>query len=120
MPVTVLIVEDDFFIADDYAMAVEARGWQVLGPAPTAEEALALLQFDRPTVAVLDLRLRTGTSTAVAVALRVRRIPFIVSSGHEDIAALGGPLFKGISNVGKPAPAEVLIAALESVMGLSD
>lgn len=55
-----------------------------------------------------------------SVALRVRRIPFIVSSGHEDIAALGGPLFKGISNVGKPAAAEVLIAALESVMGLLD
>lgn len=120
MSVTVLIVEDDFFIADDYAVALVSHGWRVLGPAATAEEALALLQFERPTVAVLDLRLRTGTSTAVAIALLVRRIPFIVSSGYEDLAALGGPLFKGILNVGKPATVEVLIAALESVLGPSN
>ncbi|MBQ0818915.1 hypothetical protein KBI52_01310, partial [Microvirga sp. HBU67558] len=51
----VLIVEDEYFIADDVAQVLERAGAAVVGPAPTREAALALLTSERVDIAVLDI-----------------------------------------------------------------
>lgn len=112
----VLIVEDDFLIAEDYRMTVEEFGWQVLGPAASVDQALDLLQDSEPSVAILDLMLWRSLSTAVAIALLDRRIPFIVASACSNIVALGGEVFEGIVNVGKPVEPRDLVQALNTAV----
>lgn len=110
------IVEDDFLIAEDYRMTVEEFGWQVLGPAASVDQALDLLQDSEPSVAILDLMLWRSLSTAVAIALLDRRIPFIVASACSNIVALGGEVFEGIVNVGKPVEPRDLVQALNTAV----
>lgn len=55
---SILIVEDDFLIAEDYWMILEVVGWQVIGPAATVDHALDLLREAPPPAAILDLFLQ--------------------------------------------------------------
>ena len=112
MPLTVLVVEDDFLIAEDLRMSLDGLGWGVIGPAPSVAAAMLYLEQMRPSVAVLDMRLRSEMVTPVALALRDRQIPFVMSSSYVDLEALGGEAFIGILNVGKPCSHRRLHQAL--------
>ncbi|MBS7707857.1 response regulator [Chelatococcus asaccharovorans] len=61
MQKSVLIVEDDFFIAGDLQLMLEAEGWLVIGPAASVKAALRLLQEELPAVALLDVNLETNS-----------------------------------------------------------
>jgi len=41
---TVLVVEDEFLIAMDLKLMLEERGWRVIGPVATVQDALRLLE----------------------------------------------------------------------------
>ncbi len=56
-PPRVLVVEDDFLIAMQTEIALTAAGFEVVGPAATAEEAVALAGEAQPALAVMDIRL---------------------------------------------------------------
>lgn len=116
MQITVLVVDDDFLIAEDHKSTIEAYGWLVLGPAPTERAGLRLLQETKPEVALLDLMLRRGTSAPVAEALVSMGIPFVLATSCENPVATGGDVFRGIVNIGKPTMPEELIAALEKAV----
>lgn len=81
----VLVVEDEYFIADDMAKALAQIGAEVVGPVPTRDQALALLSqegaFD---AAVLDINLRGEVVYPVADALRARGIPFVFATGYDE------------------------------------
>jgi len=85
----VLVVEDDYFIAEDLAAAVAARGDTVLGPVPDTADALALI--DRPgqpiDAALLDVQLRDEHSGGVADALTQRGIAFAFVTGNRSAVA---------------------------------
>lgn len=98
---SVLIVEDDYFIAGDHRAVFEDIGWRVIGPAPSVREALNLLSADTPTMAVLDMQLGPEMVTPVAVELQTRKIPFVVASGLSDLVAAGGEVFREVPNLGK-------------------
>lgn len=83
----VLVVEDEFYIADELAVAVSARGLDVVGPVATVREAYAIIMSERIDAAVLDVNLRGEPITPVADALASRRIPFFLATGY-DIEAL--------------------------------
>jgi DNA-binding response OmpR family regulator len=53
----VLIVEDEYFLADDMAHALQQFGAQVVGPVPSTAKALALLADKTVDAAVLDINL---------------------------------------------------------------
>ena len=113
MPKTVLIVEDEFLIALNLTLLLERRGWHVLGPAATVDEALRLLDDERPAVALLDVTPKDGTVTLVAEALRARNVPFIVASAYRRPELAGGDVLAGAPNVGKPTEERRLLAVLE-------
>jgi CheY-like chemotaxis protein len=56
-PARILIVEDDYLIAMQTEAALTAAGFNVVGTATTAEEAVALAGDERPFLAVMDIRL---------------------------------------------------------------
>ncbi len=119
MQITVLVVEDDFLIAEDYVTAIEAQGWRVLGPAATGNDGLDLLQSEDPDVALLDLMLKRSLSTLVAEALVSKGVPFILASACEDPVAIGGEIFRSVVCVGKPASPSEVISALSYAIAKS-
>jgi CheY-like chemotaxis protein len=80
----VLIVEDDYFIANELAHCYAAQGVNVAGPAPDATTALRLLEED-PNIdlAIVDIMLRDGLAYDLADELRRRACPFVFATGME-------------------------------------
>ncbi len=85
---TVLLVEDEIFVAMDIQMTLEDEGWTVAGPFPSTSEALSYLEENVPTCAILDVRLTDGDVFPVADRLRETNVPFVFHSGHADGRAL--------------------------------
>ncbi len=85
---TVLLVEDEVFVAMDIQMTLEDEGWTVAGPFPSTEEALDYLASNTPSCAILDVRLTDGDVFPVADRLREANVPFVFHSGHADGKAL--------------------------------
>lgn len=79
----VMIVEDEYFIADDLAAALKSAGAEVIGPASSDDEALALLDASTPDFAVLDINLRGDVSFRVADELSARKLPFVFATGYD-------------------------------------
>lgn len=80
---TVLLVEDEFFQAEDLAQALAAEGATVVGPCRNPEEAARHLN-DGPSVdlAVIDINLGSGPSFEVADLLTRRGVPFAFATGY--------------------------------------
>jgi DNA-binding NarL/FixJ family response regulator len=82
----VLVVEDDFLIAMQSESALRDAGFEVVGPATTAEEAIALALAERPALAVMDIRLaskRDGIEAAGELFHELG-IRCIFATAHDD------------------------------------
>ena len=80
----ILLVEDDFLIAEDFAASFKAAGAEVVGPVATVRDALALIaRADRLDGAVLDINLQGQMADAVADALRARGVPVAFATGYD-------------------------------------
>ncbi len=83
----VLLVEDDYFIADEMRRTILRSGAEVLGPVASVDKALALIaESSEIDAAVLDVNLRDVMVFPVADALTSRGVPFIFATGYEDTA----------------------------------
>lgn len=81
---SVLVVEDDFLIADDLRRSLEASGATVWGPVADVAGALDLLdRTPSPDLAVLDVNLGEAMAYPVADRLRVLDIPFVLATGYD-------------------------------------
>jgi DNA-binding response OmpR family regulator len=81
--VSVLIVEDDFYLADDASVALRGAGADVLGPYSEGAEAVAAAEQGRPSCALLDVNLGHGPDFAPARALAARGVPVIFLTGYD-------------------------------------
>lgn len=88
---TVLVVEDEPVHAMDMEESLSELGWNVLGPAPTAERAFGLIEDTTPDIAILDYNIRGGTSEEIALALLDRTVPVVFLSG-DNLTSNEGPL----------------------------
>lgn len=109
----VLLVEDEYYIADDICRALESCGADVVGPVPSLEKALPLAAGERLTCAVLDINLRGESGFEVARTLRRRRVPFIYSTGY--ITSVVPKDLEGGAHLEKPFHIERLLHAVEEV-----
>ena len=83
----ILVVEDDYLIAEDVREELQKAGAIVAGPVPSVSEALRLLEGE-PSLdaAVLDVNLRDGErSVPIAEALEARAIPFLFATGYNSV-----------------------------------
>lgn len=111
----ILVVEDEFYLANDLADALRAQGAEVIGPAPTAEMAEQLIAHDRPDCAILDLNLRGSRSVALAEALDRQGIRYLVLSGY-DASAIP-PSCAGAPYLEKPATSDAVTEAVSKLIG---
>lgn len=112
---SVLIVEDELFIAMDLAEAVLARGGTVLGPAPSVSHALVILQTETPDAAVLDAMLPDDDVSPISLILSEGRVPFVVYTGTTSPADVGEGL-RPPTVLQKPMPSDTVIDFLEAEM----
>jgi len=106
----ILVVEDDYYLADDTERALRAAGAQVAGPYARVAESLSRLAEGRVDCGVLDVNLGEGPSFATARALKQRRVPFVFLTGYGREILPDG--FDNVELLEKPVDPQVLINAV--------
>ena len=83
----VLVVENEWLIADDLRRSLASEGARVLGPVASVDQALALIDKTvKIDAAVLDIHLNGGSDVyAVAERLRELDIPFMFATGYDQL-----------------------------------
>lgn len=109
----ILIVEDEYFVADDLAQQLEAAGAEILGPAPTLERAVELLEAEQPDAAVLDINLRGERVYPLADDLKRRGVPFVFATGYD--ARVIPDAYAAVPRCEKPVSREAVVSALQNL-----
>lgn len=82
----VLVAEDDYFIANDIARALEQAGAVVVGPTPSLPQAFGtLVDPSSVEIAVLDIRLGRDLVFPFADMLSRNGVPLIFFSAYDDL-----------------------------------
>lgn len=111
----ILIVEDEYFLAEELEGDLTRAGAVTLESVPSVPQALALLDADPAIDAVvLDVNLGGEMSYPVADALMARGIPFVFATGYGD-GELDGR-FPQIVRCEKPLQFRELERALTSLL----
>jgi DNA-binding NarL/FixJ family response regulator len=117
---TCVVADDHPPVLESVSRFLEAHGHRIVGRAGTGAEAVALVESQRPVVAVLDLRLPDVPGAAVIrrVARTTPQTCCVVYSGFGDAALLNEVLDAGARGyVLKDAPLDALVRALQTVAG---
>lgn len=111
----ILIVEDEYLLANDLHDVIREAGAEVLGPVPSVAAALALIAAEAVIdAAVLDVNLRGEMVFAVADALVARGVPFTFATGYDHWAL--PDRFADAPRVEKPLKGRQIRAALEPLL----
>ncbi len=107
----ILVVEDEYMMADDLQYDLEEVGAQVIGPAPSVADALRLLATEEAIDgAILDVNLRGEKAYPVADVLRERGIPFVLATRYEQWAL--SDAYKDLPRCDKPVDLRQLAQTL--------
>lgn len=117
---TCVVADDHPPVLESISRYLEAQGFRVVGRAQNGDEAVALVESQRPELAVLDIRMPTLPGAAVIrrVARTTPQTSCVVYSGYGDAAILNETLDAGARGyVLKEAPLDALVRALQTVSG---
>lgn len=82
----ILIVEDEYLLADDLSETLTDAGAEIVGPVATVAEANELADAQGFDCAVLDMNLEGQFAFALAQRLKNEGVPFVVATGYgEDV-----------------------------------
>ena len=111
----ILIVEDDFLIADATRRVLEAAGHQIVGEAPTAARAHAAAAAGPFDLAIVDMKLADGGDGLVlgAELARAYGCRILIATAYADwvVERSGSPDF-ACEVVHKPYAPDALLAAV--------
>jgi DNA-binding response OmpR family regulator len=110
----VLVVEDEFLIAMAIEQCLQDQGCEVVGPAPSVEAALDLIDRERPHAALLDVNLDGRLSTPVAERLSALGTPYLLVTGYADLAQ-ADPVLRHAERMAKPFMPAQLIQRMEQL-----
>jgi CheY-like chemotaxis protein len=108
----ILLVEDDYFVAQVIIDQLEEAGAQVVGPIGSLDEALAFIKDNGISIdgAVLDVSLHGKKSYPIADALAANGVYVVFSTGYGADAVDGD--YRRYPRCEKPFTQDELIAAL--------
>jgi DNA-binding NtrC family response regulator len=112
--VRVLVVEDEFLIADDLARALRKCGADPIGPVGTADEARKLIKKEPPDAAILDLNLHGEVATDLIEQLSSEKVPCLILSGYSVESFPGN--FRETPSLEKPVAYERVTDELAKVL----
>lgn len=114
--IRVLVVDDEPLVAFDVADQCEHAGYQVIGPALTLKQGLALAESKAPALALLDINLHDEMVWPLARALKDRAVPIVFVSAnckHPEIA----DEFPDAACLDKPVDGALLMEVLKPLIG---
>ena len=110
----VLVVEDEYILADDLRQILDQNGFEALGPLPSMAEALGIINNDeRIDCAIMDINLRGEVAFPLSSALMKRKIPFLFTTGYGSAQIPSE--FNSIARLEKPFMASELISEIETI-----
>ncbi len=112
---TVLVIEDEFYLAMDVKEGIEEAGGRVRGPWPDAAAGIRELRRGLPDCAVVDINLGEGPSFGIAEELKRRNVPFLFLTGYD--APSIPPGFADIERIEKPAGPDRIVEAVARLAG---
>ena len=113
----ILIVEDDFIIAQLLQELVQQLGFEVIGPTANIEDAVNIAAHRKFDIALLDINLRVGTAKPIADQLNAAGIPFLFISGYGVANLPDG--HTDATLIRKPIDIELLDQAIRTKLGRS-
>jgi DNA-binding NarL/FixJ family response regulator len=115
----VLIVEDDFLVAGEVEYVLEEAGFDVIGPAATAEDAIRLAADTKPDLVIMDVRL-AGPSDGIEAATQIYHelgIRSLFASAHSDGHTVArGKAANPLGWVAKPYSPASLLAEINELL----
>jgi two-component system response regulator HydG len=87
--IKILIVEDEFIVANDLRIMLKKAGYMVTGIAPSTDDARRLIRLREPDWVLIDIILK-GTESGIDLAgeLHKQKIPFLFISANTNQATL--------------------------------
>lgn len=111
----ILLVEDEYMLAEELWAALRDAGAAVIGPASTIADALYYIRTESLIdCAVLDINLRGRMVYPAAEALARRAIPFIFTTGYDEGAI--PPRYSHIVRCEKPLDIAGIPALIRSTI----
>lgn len=92
--IEIVIVEDEIIIAKDIRQALENVGYKVLGVARDYDNAIKILDLEKPDLLLLDITLK-GNKNGIDVARYVQghfRLPYIYITSHANKETLNAAI----------------------------
>lgn len=111
----VLVVEDDYFWADELTTGLRRAGAEVLGPTGTLASALALLAPEPDLdAAVIDMNLRGDRADPLVDRLIALKVPVLLVTGYECSSL--SEAHAGLPCLEKPVALAAVLTALGQVL----
>ncbi|MDO5705752.1 MAG: response regulator [Paracoccus sp. (in: a-proteobacteria)] len=109
---TILVVEDDFFQAQDLSDELREQGATLMGPFSTLAAAEAALSApgEAPDAAILDIKIRNLLIYPLAQALDEAGIPYLFATGYDQSSVPHG--FHHAPICEKPFQVRSIVSAL--------
>jgi DNA-binding response OmpR family regulator len=113
----ILIVEDESFVAMDNQMILQSAGFEIIGLAATAQEAMALADCRRPDLVLMDVHLAgplNGIEAAVQIFERCAIHAVFATAHVDDITKAQASPAHPVGWLIKPFNSCDLVAAVEA------
>jgi DNA-binding NtrC family response regulator len=111
---SVLVVDDDFYLAMDASAALTEVGAAVIGPFGRVDDVLASLKENRPEMAVIDANLGSGPSFDLVRELKDQGVPTLIVTGYDKNVI--PPELSGAPCLQKPVGRDQLISAVSRLL----
>ena len=111
----ILLVEDEYFLADELARGLAEAEAEVVGPIATAKGALDLLKgLAPPDAAILDVNLGGEDVYPVADALLALGVPFLFTTGYDQATILDR--YASVRLLEKPMDTATVLRELDLIL----
>ncbi|MBR1127968.1 response regulator [Bradyrhizobium iriomotense] len=112
----ILVLEDEYFLADDITRALRSAGAEIAGPVGQIDDALPIIN-DGGVLdgAVLDVNIHGEMVFPVAQELKARQVPFVFTTGYDKVSI--APQFHDVMLWEKPIDVAALVRGLAGLIG---
>jgi CheY-like chemotaxis protein len=111
----VLVVEDEYFLADDITQSLKSSGALIVGPIAYIQDALDIVDANATIDgAVLDINVGSEMVFPLARALRSRNVPFVFTTGYDQSVVESE--FRDIELWEKPINTAAMVRALAGLI----
>lgn len=118
MMARILVVEDDYFVAQDTCDLLKDAGFEIVAVTGRGEEAIEAARTLRPDLTLMDITLASQMDgVEAAIALRAMELPVIFTSAHTDPKTLArGAKANPLGWLAKPFDQHAMVQAVSAAL----